>query len=91
MPKMKTDPDVAAQKEFQRAIRVALAGMEMRQKELAEEVGVESSWMSRLLAEPGGLSANRLRKIVRVLRLDPGVILRFLGYNDREINQFKSA
>ena len=91
MPKMKTDPDVVAQKEFKRAIRVALAGMEMCQKELAEEVGVESSWMSRLLAEPGGLSANRLRKIVRVLRLDPGIVLKFLGYNDREINQFKSA
>ncbi|MBQ7355383.1 MAG: helix-turn-helix transcriptional regulator [Clostridia bacterium] len=90
MPKLKGDPDEEALKGFQKAVRVALAEQEMHQKELAAEVGVEPSWMSRLLAEPGNLSADRLRKIVRALGLDPGVVLRFLGYGEREIKKFKT-
>lgn len=91
MPKLKTDPDVAAREALQTAVRVQLAQYGMYIYELGQAIGLSGNRCGELLAKPDSISLGRMRLIIRTLRLDPGVMLKFLGYDDREIKRFKAS
>lgn len=87
MSKPRVDPEVAAREAFRKEVRVLRAELDMTQRELAGAIGVVPSVMSNLLANPDKISAGRLRKMVQTLRIDPLVMLAFLGYNQKEIRK----
>ena len=89
MSKLRTNLQETARENFKREVKVRRACLDMTQKQLAEEVGIASSFMSNLLANPDKLTVSRLRKIVQVLDIEPQIILSLLGYSTKEIKAFQ--
>ena len=38
--------------------------------------------------DPGKIKLKTMQRMVTALKLDPGVVLRFLGYSNRDIKNF---
>ena len=81
----------AARKDFQTEVKIQRVRCDMAQRELADQVGVVPSVMSNLLANPDKIGVGRLRTIIKVLSLDPIVILRLLGYSDKDIKKLREG
>lgn len=91
MSRPRINPEEAAREAFKMEVKVQRVYRDMKQSELADEIGVVPSVMSNLLANPDKISAGRLRKIIRALSLDPTVILAFLGYTAKEIQNISKS
>lgn len=78
---------IAAKEAFSTEVKVQRVRCNMSQKELAEFTDVDPSVMSRLMGNPDKISVGRLRSIIHALGIQPAVILRLLGYTDKEIKQ----
>lgn len=92
MSRPRTTPEMAAEaarKNFQTEVRIQRARLDMAQRELADQIGVVPSVMSNLLANPDKIGVGRLRHIIKVLDLDPVVILRLLGYTDKDMRKLR--
>lgn len=76
---------IAANEAFTMEVKVQRVRCNMSQKQLAEFANVDQSAMSRLLRNPDKLSVGRLRAIIHALGIQPAVILRLLGYTDKDI------
>ncbi len=87
MARSKVNPNEAARAAFKQEVRVKRAVYNVRQCDLADELNIGGPRMSALLANPDDLSAGRLREIIRVLRLEPEVVLAFLGYTQKDIRK----
>ncbi len=85
MARLRVEPEAAAREAFRTEIRVRRAVLDMNQRGLADCLGVVPSVMSKLLAEPDKISVERLRKIVKTLGPDPIVVLKLLGYSQKEL------
>lgn len=85
MSRPRINAEEAAREAFRTEIKVRRAYCDMKQSELADEIGVVPSVMSNLLSNPDKINAGRLRKIIRALSIDPVIILAFLGYTPKEI------
>lgn len=81
----KESMEAAAREAFRQEVKVRRVYCNMKQSELAEAVGVVPSVMSNLLANPDKINAGRLRKIISVLDIDPMIVLAFLGYNKKDL------
>lgn len=79
----------AAKKAFQREIKIKRIDYEMSQSALANLIGVGSSRMSILMANPDQLTVERLKKIISILDIDPEIILALLGYTKKQIDALK--
>ena len=75
----------AAKDAFRMEIKLQRVHYDMTQGELADEVEMDRSVLSRFLADPDKLSVGRLRKIIHALDLNPKTILALLGYEPRVI------
>lgn len=89
MSRPRTNSDKSASEAFKREVRARRAYLDMTQDELGETIGVCSSQISKLLANPDSISIGRLRKIIQVLDLDPQIILALVGYSQKEIKDFQ--
>ncbi len=87
MPRIRVDPEADARAAFTREIRVKRATYEVKQYQLAQALDVGAPRMSALLARPDDLTVERLRGIIKILHLDPAVVLAFLGYSQKEIRK----
>lgn len=87
MARPKMTPELAdekARKDFQKEVKHRRVDLDMTQKDLGKHVGVSSSSMCELLADPDKISVGRLRRIVRALDLDPATILPLLGFDSKK-------
>lgn len=87
MARLREDPDVAAREALLQEIRVKRAVYNVKQSELADVLDIGGPRMSALLKRPEELTAGRLRAIVRRLRLEPGVVLAFMGYSQKDLKE----
>lgn len=88
MSRPRMTPELAAEnarKEFQLEVKLQRVKLDMSQRDLGVAVGISAPLMSELLSDPDKLSIARLRSIVRTLRLNPGTVLRLLGFTDKEL------
>lgn len=86
MPKLrKLCPDLDARKDVQKDIRLQSAEYELRQHDIAVKLNLSDSRTSLLMNNLDKLTAERIRKLVRMLSLDPVKLLRWLGYTDGQI------
>lgn len=88
MPKLRTTI-ADTRKAFQQEVRMKRAYYNIMQQDIADTLGVAQSRVSTLMANPDQLSAGRLREIITMLKLDPIVVLSFLGYSQKEIKKLK--
>lgn len=87
-PEMAMD---AARKNFQTEVKIQRVRCDISQKQLGEQVGVGPAVMSSLLANPDKIGVGRLRAIIRALELDPVIILRLVGYSDKDIRKLRDG
>lgn len=87
MARWDANPDQEAREAFRREIKSRRAYADMTQSRLADELGVVPSAVSDMLSNPDKITAARMRKIVRLLRPDPIVVLMFLGYTKKDLIQ----
>lgn len=91
MSRPRVDPDEKARGDFLKEIKIKRATLDVKQRELADELDVSQSVMSGLLKRPDKISVGRLRKIIRMLGLDPMIVMLFLGYTPKELKAIKEA
>lgn len=87
--KTKEDMIQAAKESFQLEVKLQRVRFDMTQGELAEQAGMDRSVLSRFLTDPDRLRVEQLRNIIRVLDIEPEIILALLGYSQREIKDLK--
>lgn len=87
--KTKEDMIQAAKESFQLEVKLQRVRFDMTQDELAEQAGMDRSVLSRFLTDPDRLRVEQLRNIIRVLDIEPEIILALLGYSQREIKDLK--
>lgn len=81
--KNKEDLIQTAKESFQLEVKLQRVRFDMTQGELADQVDMNRSVLSRFLADPDKLSVGRLRKIIQILDIDPEIILALLGYSQK--------
>lgn len=94
MPKIRQYADLYAQRDFWREIdrRCPDAGVQSNNNAaLARAVGTADVTIGVYKQDPGKMQLKTLSRFVAVLKPDPGVILRLLGYSDKEIKKFKEG
>ena len=94
MPKLrktKEDQIQAAKQSFQLEVKLQRVRFDMTQGELADQVDMDRSVLSRCLADPDKLSVGRLRRIVQILSIEPEIILALLGYTQKQIKDLKCS
>ena len=91
MSRPRMTPELAtenARKAFQLEVKLQRVKLDMSQRELGAAVGISAPLMSELLADPDKLSIARLRSIVRTLKIDPGTVLRLVGFTEKELRAY---
>jgi hypothetical protein len=61
------------------------------QRALGEALGVCQATAGNYLRNPESIQLGTLRAMVKLLRLDPVIVLRVLGYSSKEIKRFKEG
>ena len=89
MSRSKTNPTETAKETFIQEIRVRRAYLDMTQSELATAIGVVPSSMSKLISNPDKISVGRLRGIIKALNLEPLIVLKLLGYSQKDVIEFR--
>lgn len=89
--KTKEDQIQVAKDAFRLEIKLQRVRFDMTQGELADQVDMDRSVLSRCLADPDKLSVGRLRKIIQILDIEPEIILALLGYSQKQIRDLKCS
>lgn len=89
--KTKEDMIQAAKESFQLEVKLQRVRFDMTQGELADQAAMDRSVLSRFLADPDRLRVEQLRNIIRVLDIEPEIILALLGYSQKEIKDLKCS
>lgn len=87
VPRIRQYEEKYLNEDFRRELRSRLGYMELNQAQLADAVGLTPASISGHLREPEKIGIKELRSMIRVLRLSPTAVLRFLGYSSKEIKQ----
>lgn len=83
----RSDPE-KAKNAFRREIGAARVRSGMKQRELAEALGVAPATMSRMMDDPDKISLGRMRRIVELIRPDIEAVLAMCGYGEGEIRAY---
>lgn len=86
MPRNRQNADKYSREDFRKEILVGMASIGLRyDQELAEISGIPNSTISGKLKEPEKFTVLQLRKVIKAVPLDPGAVLRLLGYDTKQI------
>lgn len=91
MPRIRQYESKYLNEDFARELRSKRGYYDLKQTDIAEASGICQASVSNYIKNPERLGIKELRAIIQVLHLSPESVLRFLGYNTREINAFKEA
>ena len=87
MPRIRQKAETYRNEDFRRDVLSRLALLGIQQHDLAEHLGVCDGTVSVMLRNPEKIQVERLRKMIAFLGLEPGCILRFAGYSQKEIKK----
>lgn len=88
MPRIKQYEEKYAENDFRTEMRVRQGYYDlMSQHALAEAVGIPRPTLRKRLLDPGSMSVEELRKLVRAVKPDAGVVLKLLGYTSKDIKK----
>lgn len=86
MPRIRQNADLDAIRDFQAEVNAQCGRYGYKsQRSLGEAVGVCQATAGSYLKNPDGITLGTLRKMVRLLRLDPEVVLKAIGYSSKDI------
>ena len=55
---------------------------------LGDAIGVTGNTVGNFKKDPGRIRMDVMQKLVKALKLDPGVVLSYLGYSEQEKRKF---
>lgn len=88
MPRIRQNAERDAMKDFLGEINAQCGRYGYKsQKSLGEALGVCQATAGNYLRNPGAIQLGTLRSMVQVLRLDPVIVLKVLGYSTKDIKQ----
>lgn len=89
MPRIRQYEDKYIKEDLLKEIgaRCVWAGFKTNE-DLGKAVGVTGASIGNYKRDPGKIQLKTMRSMVAALKLDPGVILRFLGYSAQDIKKF---
>ena len=89
MPRIRQYADKYARDDFLKEIdsRGVWAGFRTNE-DLGNAVEVSATTVGNLKRDPGRIRLDVLRLMVQILKLDPGIVLRFIGYSSQDIRKF---
>lgn len=92
MPRTKLGEEEYAKKDFLRHLEAQrhYHGYHT-QRELGEVLGCCQGTVGAYLQDPGKIQTKTLRKMVKRIRLDPVVVLRYLGYTAEDIKKLREG
>lgn len=86
MPRIRQNAERDAIRDFQAEINAQCGRYGYKsQRSLGEAIGVCQATAGSYLKNPDGITLGTLREMVRLLRLDPTVVLKALGYSSKDI------
>jgi hypothetical protein len=89
MPRIRQYADKYLRDDLLREIDVRCAWHGIRSnKALGDALGVTDMTVGNFRREPGARQIVLLQKMVKVLKPNPGPVLMFLGYSEKEIKKF---
>lgn len=93
MPRIRQKEEIYALNDLVGEIRAQSARFGFRsQAALSRELACAQSTVSELLRDPCVIPLGRLRKLVKVLKLDPVIVMKALGYTEKELRaRFKEG
>lgn len=80
MPRIKQYADKYAMKDLGDHIKGRMREQGIRQADVAVVLGLQQAAVSRLLLRPEKIPAASLRKIATIVKLDPAVVMKTLGF-----------
>ena len=80
MPRIKQYADKYAMKDLGNHIKGKMREQGIRQADVAVVLGLQQAAVSRLLLRPEKIPAVSLRKIATIVKLDPAVVMKTLGF-----------
>lgn len=88
MPRNRQNEDRYAMEDFLAEFRARCARREFKtQKDIGKALGFSQKTAGNYLKKPGNITLSTMRVIVKVLKPDPGVILKVLGYSTSDIRK----
>lgn len=86
MPRIRQNADRDAIRDFQAEINAQCGRYGYKsQRSIGEAIGVCQATAGSYLKNPDCISLGTLRKMVRLLRLDPTVVMKAIGYSSKDI------
>ena len=80
MPRIRQKAAQYAAEDFRKAMRAALAGCDMKQKDLAAATGIPESTVSERMRDPAKFTLGQMQEIIKATQMGPEAILKYLGY-----------
>ena len=80
MPRIRQKAAQYAAEDFRKAMRAALAGCDMKQKDLAAATGIPESTVSERMRDPAKWTLGQMQEIIKTTQMGPEAILKYLGY-----------
>lgn len=89
MPRIRQYEEKYAQDDFLKEIgsRCVWAGFQTNE-DLGKAIGVSAASAGNYKRDPGRIRLDTMQLMVKKLKLDPGIVLRFLGYSNNDIRTF---
>lgn len=93
MPRIRQNEEIYAMNDLVGEIRAQSARFGYRsQTALSKQLECAQSTVSELLRDPRVVPLSRLRQLVKVLKLDPVIVMKALGYTEKELRaRFKEG
>lgn len=89
MPRIMQYKEKYAEEDFVRELDARCAWERLKtQEEIGKAIGVSGPSIGNYRNKPGKIKLETMQKIVKVLKFNPGIILRYLGYSQQEIRKF---
>ena len=89
MSKLRQNAALYQTKDFIREVDVRCAYLGLRNNEaVGKALGITGRTVANHRKDPGKMDVCILKKMVKILSLDPGEVLLFLGYSAKDINKF---
>lgn len=86
MPRVKLAAERYAKEDFRKEIEHKMIDAGIRSwADLGREIGVDDRTIYRRRDEPEKFKAGELALLIKLLHLDPAAVLKFLGYQGKEI------
>lgn len=87
MPRLRQYAENYAAEDFRREMRSRMGYYDLSQSDLAGQTVLSQSTISTRMRDPNSITVGELRSLIKVLKLNPRIVLALLGYSKKEIKE----